>query len=157
MAVRDDFSAGEVLAAADLNDTFAAKGDISTNGAWTFYTPGTINLTVGNGSLTGEYVKVGKLVHGRVELTFGTTTSFSGQVVINTPTTPSGSISGTGLAQETGVQGLPVRFDTLGGGMYVRALGASSTYVNNVGVTATVPFTWANTDVLYLEFWYEEA
>jgi len=29
MAVRDDFSAGEVLAAADLNDTFAAKLDIA--------------------------------------------------------------------------------------------------------------------------------
>ena len=29
MAVRDDFSAGEVLAAADLNDTFAAKLDLA--------------------------------------------------------------------------------------------------------------------------------
>ena len=29
MAVRDDFSAGEVLAAADLNDTFASKLDAS--------------------------------------------------------------------------------------------------------------------------------
>lgn len=28
MAVRDDFAAGEVLAAADLNDTFAAKLDV---------------------------------------------------------------------------------------------------------------------------------
>ncbi|MCF8543089.1 MAG: hypothetical protein K9G24_08420, partial [Candidatus Nanopelagicales bacterium] len=27
MAVRDDFTAGEVLAAADLNDTFASKAD----------------------------------------------------------------------------------------------------------------------------------
>jgi hypothetical protein len=29
MAVRDDFTAGEVLAAADLNDTFAAKLDLA--------------------------------------------------------------------------------------------------------------------------------
>ena len=33
MAVRDDFSAGEVLAAADLNDTFAAKLDYPSGGA----------------------------------------------------------------------------------------------------------------------------
>ncbi|HEY7821300.1 MAG TPA: hypothetical protein VIG24_00620, partial [Acidimicrobiia bacterium] len=29
MAVRDDFSAGEVLSAADLNDTFASKLDLA--------------------------------------------------------------------------------------------------------------------------------
>ncbi|HEY7821570.1 MAG TPA: hypothetical protein VIG24_01990, partial [Acidimicrobiia bacterium] len=29
MAVRDDFAAGEVLAAADLNDTFASKLDLA--------------------------------------------------------------------------------------------------------------------------------
>jgi len=29
MAIRDDFTAGEVLAAADLNDTFASKANLS--------------------------------------------------------------------------------------------------------------------------------
>lgn len=38
MAVRDDFAPGEVLAAADLNDTFAAKLDVSA------YDPGLIHL-----------------------------------------------------------------------------------------------------------------
>ena len=33
MAVRDDFSAGEVLAAADLNDTFASKADYPSGGS----------------------------------------------------------------------------------------------------------------------------
>lgn len=33
MAVRDDFTAGEVLAAADLNDTFAAKLDYPSGGS----------------------------------------------------------------------------------------------------------------------------
>ena len=31
MAVRNDFTAGEVLAAADLNDTFASKADVSVD------------------------------------------------------------------------------------------------------------------------------
>jgi hypothetical protein len=32
MAVRNDFTAGEVLAAADLNDTFASKLDYAADG-----------------------------------------------------------------------------------------------------------------------------
>jgi hypothetical protein len=104
MAVRDDFAPGEVLAAADLNDTFASKLDTTTAsttyaplasptftgtpalpfgttlntrtlGGWTSFTPSWTNFTVGNGSTSGFYVTAGKIVWGYVQATLGSTSS----------------------------------------------------------------------------------
>jgi hypothetical protein len=61
MAVRNDFTAGEVLAAADLNDTFASKLDASA------YNPAilqvvqvvrseTFSASVGNGAESGDFI-----------------------------------------------------------------------------------------------------
>ena len=47
--------------------------------AWTAYTPtwaaNTGSPTIGNGTLTGKYVQIGKLLHFKIALTFGSTTS----------------------------------------------------------------------------------
>jgi hypothetical protein len=48
-------------------------------GAWTAFTPAwtaaSSNPTLGDGTLTGAYVQIGKTVHFRIALTFGSTTT----------------------------------------------------------------------------------
>jgi hypothetical protein len=53
----------------------AAATDIS--GAWTAYTPTATNFTVGNGTLTGKYVQIGKTVCVRINFTAGSTSSYT--------------------------------------------------------------------------------
>jgi hypothetical protein len=71
-------TAGEVLTAATWNeqvrDNMKAIGD-----PWTAYTPTwtatTTNPTLGNGTRTAAYMQAGKLVHFRIEVLFGSTTT----------------------------------------------------------------------------------
>jgi hypothetical protein len=87
--------AGETVTAALLNthvrDNLKALGD-----AWQSYTPTwtavTTNPTLGNGTLAGAYVQVGKLVVYRIRLNFGSTTSIgSGVYSWTLPVTVSGA------------------------------------------------------------------
>jgi hypothetical protein len=77
---------------------------------WVTYTPTLTNATLGNGTLTGRYRKVGTTVHVRATLTTGSTTTFLGgsnQVflgipantgVINQLLTVTGTAQGVGVA-----------------------------------------------------------
>jgi hypothetical protein len=61
-------------------DTFALSG------AWTSYTPTITNFTLGNGTLSAAYKRIGsKTLLVRVNIGFGTTTSVSGAVTISLP------------------------------------------------------------------------
>jgi hypothetical protein len=93
MAVRDDFTAGEVLAAADLNDTFGAKANLASPtftgtpelptttkidiyspfAAWVAYTPVMTVWTQGNGTLFGLYLRAGRSVDFWIGFSFGST------------------------------------------------------------------------------------
>ena len=63
-----------------LESRFADK--YTTQGAWTAYTPtwtaASGTNTVGNGTLAGAYIKIGRLVTVRVDITFGSTTTSTG-------------------------------------------------------------------------------
>lgn len=63
----------------DSNVTIA-KLESSISGAWTPYTPAITNSTfsLGNGNIVGLSMKVGRTVHVRGYITFGTTTTLSG-------------------------------------------------------------------------------
>lgn len=71
------FTAGTAPAAAEFNkvrDSLKAIGD-----PWTSYTPtwtaATTNPTIGNGTITGNYILAGKLCHFRAIVTIGSTTT----------------------------------------------------------------------------------
>jgi hypothetical protein len=64
--------------------------DTSTNNglkAWTAYTPTLTNITLGNGGLNFVYAQLGKTVQVRGSLTFGSTTSITGTMLIGLPVT----------------------------------------------------------------------
>jgi hypothetical protein len=130
-------------------------------GEWASYTPTWSNTgtqpSVGNGSLTGKYTRIGKTVVFEVLLSFGSTTS-GGTGSLWTfslpPVTPAGvghrSALGPVLSEDVGVADYP------GTAIYD---GASSFFVltNSTGapVTQAAPMTWGSTDFLTVKGSYE--
>ena len=106
---------GEAIASSHINDLqdeiVAVETQLGTNaGGWVTYTPtwtaytGTPSL--GNGTITGRYCKVGKMVTVTVSLNFGSTTSVAGTSTwyIGLPITSAGSGHGVWIAYESGVK-----------------------------------------------------
>ncbi|MFM9596684.1 hypothetical protein ACKI1O_45850 [Streptomyces scabiei] len=155
---------GEVVTAALLNQEIRDQFN-SFFGAWTAYTPSWIaeggggsNPTLGNGSLGGRYLKVGRTVDWVMQLTWGSTTT-----------------AGAGGGSENWMFGLPAQpatgftyriasFDAFdnstslhysGRGIYNTASGGLvktlvSDRADASGIwDSTLPFTYATGDILY--------
>jgi hypothetical protein len=132
-------------------------------GSWTAYTPvwtssGTAPV-LGNGTLTGSYIQIGKTVHYRIRLRTGTTTTYgTGSYRFSLPVTTVATFAGAGE-----VIGQASLLDASPSARYARnAYTYDDTKVSLVdeagtGVTNTVPFTWANTDTLSIVGTYEAA
>lgn len=120
--------------------------------AWDAYTPSLTGITLGNGTLTASYKKIGKTVFYRVTLAFGSTTSITGNVSISTPTTVAGST----------IQPLSEVFllDSNVGYYNGRQFGNGNVlYMSNpiTAITATNPFTWTTNDVIIIKGFYESS
>jgi len=129
-------------------------------GIWTSYTPAWTAYTgtpsLGNGTITGKYAKVGKVVTVNVTLTFGSTTSASGTSVwyISLPFTAAGDGMGVWVAFESGV-----KFYT--GSVKVRT-GESTigSFFQDAGqgyFSETRPHAWGEDDTLDVMVTYEVA
>mgnify|MGYP003965578775 CR=1 FL=1 len=122
------------------------------------YTPTYTNFSLVNGTVSAEYKVSESSVEGLIEIVMGSESSVTGNMYISLPITPSNSIRfpiatitflDSGAAQYTGlgvVQSSSVR---------LKAFGAGGTYATQVDVNATVPFTWAASDQILLNFRYE--
>lgn len=149
---------GEDITAADLQI-------LSDNGNPTFasYTPSwtatTANPAIGNGTIAGGYWQAGKLVHFRASITMGTTTTYgTGTWQLTLPVTPksNGRLPAVGTFADISAGSIyDARLYWTSTTTAVFAyLGASGLYT---AVTSTAPFTWASTDVVAIEGWYEAA
>ena len=123
----------------------------------TSYTPTLTNVTLGNGSVSGFYERLGSYVVFGVHLSFGSTTSVSGLIGISLPFTAASGAStrnfinlslndtGTNAYQGLGlIMDSATKFDCY-------AVNTAGTYGSWAagGTSATVPHTWANTDEIY--------
>jgi hypothetical protein len=115
------------------------------------WTGSSSNPSIGNGSITGNYSRLGRFVFATIELVIGSTTTLgSGFWFFGLPTTSSG------LSH----QGSAVSTDLPGGTAYVGA--ATTNYANNYclittsagNVTPTTPFTWGAGDIIRLTIQY---
>jgi hypothetical protein len=79
--VKDGATAIESLG--DAIDTSVGAGLL----AWVAYTPTLGNVSLGNGTVDFKYAQLGKVVHVRGILTFGSTTTVSGAITFSTPIT----------------------------------------------------------------------
>lgn len=79
LAIPYPASTDEIADGAQNMQAIATNLDTLLGGAWTSYTPtwtaSTTNPTLGNGTLTGFYKKVGRTVVWRLRLTLGSTTN----------------------------------------------------------------------------------
>lgn len=148
------WSANDILTAADLNAAIST-GIISTGlGAWTSYTP-TWSGTLGNGTLSAAYQKVGRLVNFRIQLTWGSTTSHA--AAAQTFTVPV-----TAAAASQWVGGVRC-YDSSATTSFMRHVILNTTtqlaILSEAGafVTNAVPMTWATSDLCYMQGTYESA
>ena len=117
-------------------------------------------ITVGNGTVKAAYAKVGAFVVCRWELTWGSTTSFSGTPQVTLPYAAHGDYSqlhaiGPGSANDASTAGSRASFTAVHNSnavfFLVDNLGSSAT------VSATIPWTWATSDYISFTGTYEAA
>ena len=149
------FTAGQVLTAAQMNGI----GEVLS------YTPTMTVWTLGNGTLTGTYARVQKLIAVTIRLTFGTTTAAAASPPVFTlPVNATNAFE-----MQSGLNGAAL--DASAGGIYaiggltntVSTVSAATQAVNGTyigagqGLTTTVPFIWTTSDTLTLSIVYQAA
>jgi hypothetical protein len=128
-------------------------------GAWTPYTPTNVNITVGDGTQTARYTRIGDTVHFVYELIWGSSTAFGGAIDIGLPVAAAAALSVTALfsgyaADANGA----ANSRTLSG--FITSVGAATVRPRGDGahaITGSVPFTWTTSDVLQFGGIYEAA
>jgi hypothetical protein len=154
MAIRNDFAPGEVLAAADLNDTFGSK--LTRPAALNAYSPViTQGVTVSRTMTHGASITLGSLVFAYFQASITGAGTATNAITFTLP---------------SGVTGVNSNISGMGS---FRLLSAGNTnYVGTVSVTSTAAFMFTNldgnglgisaptlkdTDVLFASFWLERA
>lgn len=161
---------GQLIFETDTNsyvgrDTSDAWQTVVPLGAWTTWTPTWSNLTVGNGTLTAKYVRIGRTIHWYMKFTLGSTSAVGTDPTFSLPVQASGLYStigtdllGTGWILDTGTanfQAFPFWLTSTTARLSV--WGAAGTFVNGVGITATSPMTWTTGDAFAFFGTYEAA
>lgn len=128
--------------------------------AWTSYTPTLAGFTLGNGTVAGRYIQVGKLVVFEATMTFGS--SSAAATASPTLTLPVTASSAGNLPSSA-----PVAAKFYSGSSFYQAavvittttaalsiIGASGLFTN---CTTTTPFTWGTGASLFVGGVYEAA
>ena len=143
-----DFTAGQILEAADLNDI----------AVWTDYTPTFAGgVTVGNGSWVAGFSVVNQILFWQGTFTLGSTSAVTGSVSINTPSGVTFSASNNeilgnvrmtagattfyGLVRENGTSQITIL-----------VYNAASTYLTSTILSSTVPGTWTNNNTIQISY-----
>jgi hypothetical protein len=121
----------------------------------TTYTPTFGNFTLGNGTVTAKYTKVGKIIVDEIWITFGSTTAVTGEIVVNLPaaslTTNGSTICGhVSLIDSGNAWYSGVAFIQGSSAIRISAQTANGTYVGTTATSATVPFTWGVSDEIHI-------
>ena len=143
-----DFTAGQILEAADLNDI----------AVWTTYTPTFAGgVTVGNGTWVAAYAIVNEILFWQGTFTLGSTSAITGAVTMDLPaskTFPSPNngelIGSVRYVSGTTNYGAVRENSTTTVGIFV--YNSSTTYLSGTGLSATVPATWATGNQIQIAF-----
>jgi hypothetical protein len=153
--------------AVGVNDLFltAASGEttgLKWTGTWTSFTPAYGGLTVGNGTNTGKYLQIGKIVFVASKFVFGSTSSVTGSPIqqympitaANAETINVGNcwFLDAGTADYAG---FVIKATTAL--VSITAIGAAGTYATPPSTSSAIPFTWTTNDQMNLNYCYEVA
>jgi hypothetical protein len=143
------------------------------SGAWITYTPvlsffgaGT-DWVLGNAVTNGAYQRVGRMIVGRLQIVWGSTSVYGtkslivSQPVNSASTSASNAAIGVVLLRDVSSgNGFPGTMEQTGGNGMAFGIDTHNNAFNQdtvAGVTSTSPFTWANGDTITITFWYEAA
>lgn len=150
------FVSGDVLTAADTNLYLMHEG-----GAWTSWTPTWTNLTIGNATVDAKYARASRLIHWKLKMTFGSTTSVSGAIRFSLPVA---AATGIEFDMTYGILTQSAASRHIGVMTFVSTTVAQLTSINTTGgiavlinTSATSPFTWASGDIVSFKGFYESA
>lgn len=143
--------------------TTDASGNVTVDGAWTDWTPTTSNFNTAKATLNfAKYAKIGKTVNFKIQYTLtsnavGSEPTFSLPVAAAAGSAAYVSI-GSSVFNDIGSQTTygPVLLKNTTS-ICAYAYNAGSTYLQYATVSATVPHTWANTDIIYMQGTYQAA
>lgn len=135
------------------------------HGAWETFTPSlAAGWTLGNGTLVSRYREVGKTVHVRHVLTFGTTTAIASN---NTGFGHPVPALGTAHPQNTIFEGGCLFYDNSSGTQYpgwLSAFGSAGAFamfgsgtVAATRLSSTVPVAYGQNDILSIAYKYERS
>jgi len=147
------WSAGAVLTAAQLN-TYAPQTWSSYSPSWT---AATSNPVIGNGLIVGEYIQFGKLVHFRIGIAMGSTTTYgTGQWRITLPVTPVSHLwAFAAELRDTGTASWPGRAVWSDSGYLEMFTPNTTAGTADRNVATGVPFSWGSSDVLTVNGSYQ--
>ncbi len=140
----------------DVPGSLAVGGKITGN-PWAFYVPILSGITLGNGTLTARWNRTGRTIRASGQITLGTSSIVTGNVVVSLPVAVAGTYNsifaslGTGLANDTGMS-TEIVFPTIAS--------ATTFYLRRASGAALgpgVPFVWNNGDVMTWNVAYEAA
>jgi hypothetical protein len=126
-------------------------------GAWTGYTPTFSNLTIGNGTTAFTFLEIGKTIHVRGRISFGSTTSVSGLIAVSLPKAAVSSNFVANVTARAGGADYALYAASTTTTLSLSAIGTAGTYANRVNTSATVPGTWTNADNITFSATYEAA
>ena len=123
------------------------------------WTPVLSGWAIGNGTIVGSVIKIGNLVNSRVEITFGSTSTFAGNPSVTFPYTPvdtdqifaAGTVTCYDVSTANYQYAIQTSINT------IRVLNAAGTYLGDSAVTSSVPFSWTTGDQMIISMTYETA
>lgn len=144
-----------------------AKLFAGTGTTWPYqsYTPTFANTTLGNGTVTGKYSQIGKLVNFKARFTLGSSSAMGSTPTVTLPVTAQTLISsGTTNGDPLGTASL---YDSSASSVWAALIYATSTSVAIIytwgttpqtsGIASSTPFTWAVGDQMIVSGTYEAA
>jgi hypothetical protein len=139
--------AGQIAFPATQNASANANTlDDYEEGTWT---PSLNNFTLGNGTATGFYTKVGNLVSLQFRFVLGSTSSMGNATTVSgLPITVASFATGYVDILDSGTKQFSASVATYSNGasMDVRGIRADTTYAESYVISSTTPMTWATGD-----------
>ena len=145
-----------------MADSSTATG-LKYGGEWVSYTPTFTGFTLGNGTLSASYSRIGDNVFVRAAIGLGSTSSVTGAMTISNPVTNSSAdytFIGTAALWAFGTSGQLIMgtiWETATGSSTIFAQNSSATYLGVTDLSATAPFTWATGNFMRFQFSYRAA
>jgi hypothetical protein len=159
-ATGSDVPARLAVGADDLLLT-AASGEatgLKYTGGWTTWTSSTNGITLGNGTITARYVKIGKFVNWYFRFVLGSTSAITGNMTFTLPiAVVQANNYADGIIYDVGVAGYRCYGEIDGNTVYGRVSNSAATYTTGSLFSSTVPITWGTGDMFVFTGSYEVA